>query len=107
MGQCPADITVEAHCHHPAYAFHQGGLLLVFLRRVTAACPHRWVRRLGRGCERLHQPVQMPSVESDPVRDLVVWVTVLVVVNLVGREPETVRLQVVGLQRCNFEATKV
>jgi hypothetical protein len=34
----------------------------------------------------------MPSVQIDPVRDLVVWVTVLVVVNLVGREPETVRL---------------
>jgi hypothetical protein len=51
--------------------------------------------------------VQTPSVERDPVRDLVVWVTVLVVVNLVGREPETVRLQVVELQRCNSEATKV
>jgi hypothetical protein len=30
----------------------------------------------------------MPSVESDPVRALVVWVIVLVVVNLVGGSPK-------------------
>jgi hypothetical protein len=29
----------------------------------------------------------MPSVESDPVPDLVVWVIVLLVVNLVGGSP--------------------
>jgi hypothetical protein len=29
-------------------------------------------------------PVQMLSVESDSIRDLVVWVIVLVIVNLVG-----------------------
>src|SRR5437879_4515905 len=47
------------------------------------------------------------GAESDPVRDLVVWV-IVVVVNLVGREPETVRLHtaIVEFQRCNSEATK-
>ena len=52
--------------------------------------------------------MQMPSVESGPVRDLVVWVIVLVIVNLVGREPETVRLHtaIVEFQRCNSKATK-
>ena len=64
--------TVPSHHHRrsplppPSLCVHQGGLLLVFLRRVTAACPHRWVRCLGRGREDLHQPVQMPNVESDP-----------------------------------------
>jgi len=104
----PVVITVEARRHHPDYASTRvvcwWSSCEELLRPVRIDGSAAWAGDAGVSISRC----RCPASKATPSGISSSGVIVLVVVNLVGREPETVRLHTAMLefQRCNSEATK-